>query len=379
MTSRQSLYIGRIFGIPISLDNTWFLIFILVTTLLATSYFPSAFQNWPAYQYWVVGGATSILFFASVLLHELGHSVVALRYKMQVHSITLFIFGGVAQIASEPPFAMAEFWIALAGPLVNFLLAIILTLLEVVFAGSAALLGMTKYLAYINLSLGLFNLVPGFPLDGGRVFRAIIWGVVRDFRRATQIAVLVGRGFAFLFILLGFWQMFTGNVSNGLWIAFVGWFLENAAISQVQHLTIQDLIAGHKVEEAMGRNFTIIPAEITLQKLADDHVLGLGRSFFIVQENDKAVGLLTLQGISKLPRSEWHSIKSSDAMVPAAEMHSVQVGAEIADALTVMDQNGVDQLPIMSGDQVMGILSRDNIINFLRSLQKSKRIFPGNG
>jgi Zn-dependent protease len=302
MNPRQSLYIGRIFGIPIGLDYTWFLIFILVTALLATSYFPAEFQNWPAYLYWVVGGATSILFFASVLLHELGHSVVALHYKIPVRSITLFIFGGIAQIASEPPYAMAEFWIALAGPLVNFLLVIILTLLEIVFAGSEALLGMVKYLAYINLSLGLFNLVPGFPLDGGRVFRAIIWGLVHDFRRATQVAVLVGRGFAFLFILFGLLQVFTGNVSNGLWIAFVGWFLENAALSQVQHLTIQDLLTGHKVEEAMGRNFAVIPADITLQKLADDHVLGLGRSFFIVQENDQAVGMLSLQGISELSR-----------------------------------------------------------------------------
>jgi Zn-dependent protease len=374
MNPRQSLNIGRIFGIPIGLDYTWFLIFILVTTLLATSYFPSEFQNWPAGLYWVVGGATSILFFASVLLHELGHSVVALHYKIPVRSITLFIFGGIAQIASEPPFAMAEFWIALAGPLVNFLLVIILTLLETVFAGSAALLGMAKYLTYINLSLGLFNLVPGFPLDGGRVFRAIIWGLVHDFRRATQVAVLVGRGFAFLFILFGLFQVFTGNVSNGLWIAFVGWFLENAALSQVQHLTIQDLLTGHKVEEAMGRNFTIVPADITLQKLADDHVLGLGRSFFIVQANDQAVGLLTLQGISELPRSEWPSIKSSDVMVPAAKMHSVQMGIEIADALTIMDQAGINQLPVMSGEQVSGILSRENVINFLRSRQKNRRL-----
>ncbi len=371
---RQSLYIGRILGIPIGLDYTWFLIFILVTALLAMSYFPQEFHGWPSYQYWLVGGVTSILFFACVLLHELGHSVVALRYKIPVRSITLFIFGGIAQIASEPPFALAEFWIALAGPLVNFVIAGGLTLLQPVVSGSAALLGMIKYLAYINLTLGLFNLIPGFPLDGGRVFRAIVWGLTKDFRRATNIAVIVGRGFALLFILFGLWQMFIGNFSNGLWIAFVGWFLENAAMSQVQNLTIQDLLAGHKVDQAMGRNYAIIPAEITLQKLADDHVLGMGRSFFILEENDRTIGLLNLHGISQVPRPDWQQVKAREIMVPVEKMNSVQPDTEIVDALAKMDLEGVNQMPVISGGQVSGVLSRDNIVNFLRSLQDTKRI-----
>ena len=349
---RQSLSIGRIFGIPIGLDYTWFLIFILVTTLLATSYFPLEFRNWPAYQYWLVGGITSILFFASVMLHELGHSVVALHYKIPVRSITLFIFGGIAQIASEPPFAVAEFWIAIAGPMVNFVLAGTLTLLIPIAGGSAALLGMFKYLAYINLTLGLFNLIPGFPLDGGRVFRAIVWGLSHNFRRATAVASAVGRGFALLFILIGLWQMFTGKFANGLWIAFVGWFLENAAVSQVQNLTIQDLLAGHKVDQAMGRNYAIIPADITLQKLADDHVLGMGRIFFVVEENKRTIGLLDLHDITEIPRTEWQRVKAREVMVPSIQMQSVQPDMEIVDALTKMDLNGLNQMPVMADGQV---------------------------
>jgi Zn-dependent protease len=370
---RQALSIGRIFGIPIGLDYTWFLIFIMVTALLATSYFPLEFSNWVAYQYWLVGGITAILFFASVLLHELGHSVVALHYKIPVHSITLFIFGGIAQIASEPPYALAEFWIALAGPLVNFVLLGVLTLLQPVVGGFAPVLGVVKYLAYINLTLGLFNLIPGFPLDGGRVFRAIVWGLSHNFRKATSIATTVGRGFALLFIIIGLWQMLTGNFANGLWIAFVGWFLENAAMGQMQNLTIQDLLAGHKVDQAMGRNYAIIPANITLQKLADDHVLGLGRSFFVVEENDRTMGLLTLHDITEIPRPEWPMVKASEVMIPVDRMQSIQADTQIVDALAKMDLDNLNQVPVMAGGQVAGVLSRDNIMNFLRSLQKSKQ------
>jgi Zn-dependent protease len=370
---KQSVYIGRILGIPIGLDYTWFLIFILVTALLATSYFPLEYHGWSTSLYWLVGGVTSLLFFACVLLHELGHSVVALRYKIPVRSITLFIFGGIAQIASEPPFALAEFWIALAGPMVNFVIAGILTLLEPLAGGAAPLVGTLKYLAYINLTLGLFNLIPGFPLDGGRVFRAIVWALVKDFRRATNIAVVVGRGFALLFILFGLWQMFTGNFSDGLWIAFVGWFLENAASGQVQNLTIQDLLTGHKVDQAMGRNYAIIPADITLQKLADDHVLGMGRNYFILEENDRTVGLLTLHGISQVPRPNWQSVRAREVMVPTEKMNSVRPDEEIVDALAKMDLEGVNQVPVMVEGQVSGVLSRESIINFLRSLQNTKR------
>jgi Zn-dependent protease len=370
---RQSLFIGRIFGIPIGLDYTWFLIFVLVTVLLATSYFPVEFRNWPVYQYWLVSGVTAILFFGSVLLHELGHSVLALRYKIPVRSITLFIFGGIAQITREPPYAMAEFWIAIAGPLVNFVLAGILAVLQFVVGGSAELLGMVKYLTYINLTLGLFNLIPGFPLDGGRVFRAIIWGLTRNFRRATNIAVTVGRGFALLFILFGLWQMFTGNFANGLWIAFVGWFLENAAMSQAQNLSVQDLLSGYKVSQAMGHNFAIIPADITLQKLEDDHVLGLGRNLFILEENDCTIGLLTLPSINQVPRPEWQWVKAREIMIPVDNMNSFQSDMEIVDALAKMDSQGVSQVPVLTNGQVTGVLSRDNILNLWRTLQTSSK------
>src|SRR5512136_1235098 len=205
--NRSAIPLGRIWGIPLGLDYSWFLIFALLTWTLATSYYPTEFGSWPVAQYWIVGAATAILMFVSVLLHELGHSVVAIRYKIPVRSITLFIFGGVAQIGAEPPSAIAEFWIALAGPATSFALAILFGLLQSMVGALAPLLALAKYLAYINGTLALFNLIPGFPLDGGRVFRAIVWGVTNNLRRATLIAANVGRIVAFFFIIVGVWYI----------------------------------------------------------------------------------------------------------------------------------------------------------------------------
>ena len=245
--TRHNVPLGKILGIPIGLDYSWFVIFALLTWMLAHSYFPGEFKDWPPLLYWFMGGVTAVMLFVSVLLHELGHSVVALRYKIPVRSITLFLFGGVAQIGAEPPSAIAEFLIASAGPLVSLILAVLFYAAQPLVDGIEPLLGLAKYLAYINLALVLFNLIPGYPLDGGRVFRAIVWAITGNMRRATLIAANVGRLFAFLFIFVGVWQMFSGNFTGGVWIAFIGWFLENAASAQVQQVMVQGLLAGHRV------------------------------------------------------------------------------------------------------------------------------------
>ena len=220
--TRQNVPLGNILGIPIGLDYSWFLIFALMTWLLAKSYYPAEFKHWPAAEYWGVAAATTIMLFVSVLLHELGHSVVALSYKIPVRRITLFIFGGVAEIGAESPSAAAEFFIAIAGPIVSLMLAFIFLLLDGPARGIAPLFGLIKYLAYINFAIFFFNLIPGFPLDGGRVFRAIVWGVTHNMRRATLIAANVGRFFGFMFIMYGAWRMFSGDFGDGLWIAFIG-------------------------------------------------------------------------------------------------------------------------------------------------------------
>jgi Zn-dependent protease len=228
--------------------------------------------------------------FGSVLLHELGHSVIALRYKIPVHSITLFIFGGVAQIGAEPPSAISEFWIAIAGPATSFALALFFGLLQYGVTALAPVFAIAKYLAYINGTLGMFNLIPGFPLDGGRVFRAIIWGATHSLRRATLIAANVGRLVAYIFIILGVWQLLQGNFGNGIWIAFIGWFLETAASSQIHQQTIHDLFIGHYVMDTRRRNYIAIMPETILEKVVNQHILGSGQRSLVVEQANRMVG-----------------------------------------------------------------------------------------
>jgi Zn-dependent protease len=368
--NKQHIYLGRIFNIPIGLDFSWFLIFTLITWSLATSYFPLEFKGWPITEYWIVGAVTAVLFFVSVLLHELGHSVIAIRYKIPVRSITLFIFGGVAQIASEPPNAVAEFWIAIAGPLVSFSFAGLFAVMQILLTRLAPFLAAAQYLAYINGVLGLFNLIPGFPLDGGRVFRALVWRATHDFQRATRIAATLGRGIAFLFILLGVWQIFIGNLFNGLWIAFISWFLESAANAQLSQQHLHALLEGHQVAQAMSHNYALIPGDLSLQQLADEHILGAGRRFFVVEEVGEPVGLLTISNLNKIPRPEWAVTTAAQAMTPVEQFHLLKSDSGLADAFEEMNMGGIDQLPVVTDGQVQGILTRENVMNFLRMLQE---------
>lgn len=368
--NRSAISLGRILGIPIGLDYSWFLIFALLTWSLATSYYPAEFKNWPVTQYWIVGAVTVILMFVSVLLHELGHSVVALRYKIPVRSITLFVFGGVAQIGAEPPSAIAEFWIAIAGPITSFGLAILFGLLQPLVGALDPLLAIARYLAYINGALALFNLIPGFPLDGGRVFRAIIWGTTHSLRRATLIAASLGRFIAYLFIILGVWQMFSGNFGNGLWIAFIGWFLETAASSQIHQQTIHDLLEGHHVADAMRRDYTTVSPDATLEQLVTEHILGSGCRSLVVKQNDRVTGLLTLHNVKAIPSSDWLTTTAAQVMIPVAQMKRIRPDAELADALGEMDRDGVNQLPVMVGEKIQGVLGRDDVISIVRNLSE---------
>ncbi len=369
---RHAIPIGRIFGISIDLDYSWFLIFGLLTWILAVSYYPAEFKNWSVAEYWLMGAITAAMLFVSVLLHELGHSVVAKRYGISVPRITLFIFGGVSEIATEPPSAGVEFWIAVAGPVVSFVLALIFWELQPLLTGAAPLLALTKYLALLNFILGLFNLVPGFPLDGGRVFRSIVWGITKDYRRASAIATLTGRFFGFFFIFVGVWQAVTGNVLNGIWIAFIGWFLESAAASQDQMQVVKNLLGGHKVSEVMSRNFPRIPGNITLQELVDKNVLAQGLRYFVVANGEGDAGLITLSTIREVPRVAWPKTTASQVMIPLGKSVSIQPTAELWTALEKMGRDGVNQLPVMNGgghNQIVGMLSRDDLVQHLRVLQ----------
>ena len=364
---RNAITLGRVLGIPIALDYSWFLIFAFMTWSLASGYYPAEFSDWPTSVYWITGAATAIMLFVSVLLHELAHSVVARNDKMVVTNITLFIFGGVSQIATEPPSASTEFRMAAVGPLTSFGLAIIFLLVQPVVSGVAPLLAMARYLTYINISLGAFNLIPGFPLDGGRVLRSLVWRASGSFSRATMVAGNVGRFIAYGFILLGVWQIVSGSVGNGLWIAFIGWFLESAASAQVQQQALQDLMAGHKVSEAMTRGFTTIPSDTTLQNLVDDYILKTRGRSFVVTESEKPVGMVTMHCVRDTPREQWPTTSVAQCMMPVADLKRVKPDDELWSALQEMDRDGVNQLPVMTGAEMLGMLSRDDVITYLRT------------
>jgi Zn-dependent protease len=366
---RQHIPLGRVMGIPIGVDYSWFLVFALLTWSLATGYYPAEFPAWSPPLYWFMGAVTAIMLFASVVLHELGHSVVALWYKVPVRSITLFIFGGVAQIGAEPPSAIAEFLIAIAGPLVSLALAVLFNAVQHLATDGQPLWGLVKYLAYLNLALVLFNLIPGYPLDGGRVFRAIVWAITHNMQRATRIAANVGRFFGFLFIVVGFMRVFRGDL-GGLWIAFIGWFLHNAASAQLYHVMFQTLLAGHTVSQAMSGHCAAVPADLTLQQLVDEHILSGGQRCFLVNRGGGTVGLMTLHRIKEVPRGEWPTTSAAQAMLPLEKLKRVSPDKELWTALQQMDRAGVNQLLVMTDGQVVGMLSREDVITYLGTLRE---------
>jgi Zn-dependent protease/predicted transcriptional regulator len=368
--SNKSIGLGKIFGIPVGVDYSWFLILILFTWTFAVGYYPAEFKTWSTFEYWVVGGITALLLFVSVLLHELGHSWVALRYKLPVRNITLFLFGGISQISAEPTSAISEFWITIAGPMVSFLLAGILALLSLVATGFAPLLAIIKYLAYINVILGLFNLIPGYPLDGGGVLMSIVWGVTHNRHRALLIASGVGSFFAYLFIIYGVFQIFTGNLLNGLWIAFIGWFLVSAAQGQAMQERAKGLLSGHKVSEIMSQGYAIIQYDTTLQSLVDDHILGSSQRSFIIEKAGMVVGLLTLHRLKDIPKDKWASTMVDQVMIPTSQWKQIRLDTEIWEAMEEMDRDGVNQLPVMTDGKIEGMLTREDIISYLKNLRE---------
>lgn len=362
--SRHGIPIGRIFGISIDLDFSWFLIVGLLTWMLAVSYFPAEYHDWSGGEYWFVGFLTALLLFASVLIHELAHSLVAKHYGIDVPRITLFLFGGVSQIAAEPPGPGEEFWIAIVGPVTSLALAAICWEIEP-FLSSGPGFALARYLAWLNLILALFNLVPGFPLDGGRVFRAIMWRITRNYHRATVAAGIAGRFFGFVLIFWGVWQALTGNIGGGIWIAIIGWFLESAAGSQMQMEMARTALGGHRVLDAMQRNFVQVPSQVTLQELVDRGLSPTGSRFAIVTAAGGAVGLVTLRAIREVPHSEWATTTAAQIMVPFQKLTTTQPNAVLWSALEKMGRDGVNQIPVLDAGGVVGVLSREDILHYL--------------
>ena len=361
-----SLRIGKIFGIDIYIHISWVIILVLLTWSLAVGWFPVLYHGFSAVTYWVLGFIAAVLLFVSVLLHELAHSVVARARGLPVKNITLFIFGGVSNIEKEPGSPGVEFQMAVVGPLTSLLIGVLaFVLLFLLGQYSSALAAILWYLGLANILLGIFNLIPGFPLDGGRVLRSIVWKIDGNLRRATRIVTVVGQIIAYLFILVGIWLFFVGYFIDGLWLGFIGWFLLSSAQSANSEVMLQSVFRGVTVSEVMNTAPTTVPANISLQKLVDEYFLPLGlRSAFVIQ-GDRLAGLITLSDIRHVLREEWGQTPVGLAMIPRDRLHIVSPQQSLNDVLPLMAGRDVNQLPVVQDERLVGVLSRDAIVRYL--------------
>ncbi|UCE97996.1 MAG: site-2 protease family protein [Dehalococcoidia bacterium] len=370
---KSGIPIGRIFGIPLRLHFSWFFIFALVTWALVASYFPDVYPNWSLTASIITGILTSLLFFGSVLLHELMHSVVAIASGIPVKSITLFIFGGVSQITEEPTNPKIELKIAIAGPLTSIILGGFFWAIFYFVPGSLEyIIAVSFWLGLINIMLGAFNLLPGFPLDGGRVLRSLLWWRTGNLRRATRWASNAGRGISFLFIFGGIWLIFQGPEwwFNGLWLAFIGWFLGNAAVGSYRQLTLQQMLQGHEVNEAMTRSCINIQPNITLDELVSEYILPTGNQCFVVVDRGNIQGLITLKEIKEIPRVKWAKKQASEVMVPLTELRQVSPHEDLARVMKMLTEEEINQLPVVEDEKIIGMISRENMLTFINLRDK---------
>ena len=358
--------IGKIAGIDIDIHVSWIIILVFLTVSLATGWFPQLYPGWSTATYWLIAFLSSLLLFVSVLLHELAHSLVARRRGLRVKSITLFIFGGVSNIESEPQSPGVEFQMAFVGPLTSLVIGAICFLLQVPLRGSnSPLEGILFYLAVTNILLGVFNLIPGFPLDGGRVLRSIVWRLTGNLRQATRVAAMTGQIIAYLLILLGIWIFFVGDILDGIWFGFIGWFLLSAAQSANAQGMLTSVLSGVTVGEVMNPKPATVPADISLQQLVDAYFLPGGLRYALVMQADHLVGLMTLGDIRHIPREQWGQVPVSTAMIPLSRLHVVTPQQSLSDVLPLMAGRDVNQLPVLENDALVGILSRDAIVHYL--------------
>ncbi|NJL17790.1 MAG: CBS domain-containing protein [Nitrospira sp.] len=371
--------IGRALGIPIHVHASWFLIFSLVTWVLSTGYLPEGLPGLSPLRYWGMGGITAVLMFLSVLLHELGHSYVALYYRIPIEKITLFIFGGVAHMRTEAPTPKAEFFIALAGPVVSFAIGVICVAL-VLLAEAIQQHGLQSWimlgtaLAIINLQLGLFNLIPGFPLDGGRVLRAGLWAWGNDFHRATKQAAAGGMVFGIMLGFLGLersYNAWSGEVGistvwNGGWITLIGMFLFAAALASRRQAVLRQSLATIPIRDMMVTTVVSIPAQCTLHEAVNQYFQAYGYGGFPVLDDHRLVGLVTVFDVQAVPPALWAWRQVEQVMRPVSESLVITPEVPLIRAMERMARGGWDRLVVTQDGEVVGLVTQSAIVHCLQ-------------
>jgi Zn-dependent protease/CBS domain-containing protein len=376
--------IGRALGIPIHVHASWFAVFFFVTWSLATGYLPETLPGLSAPRYWGMGGFAALLLFLSVLLHELGHSYVALRYQIPISRITLFIFGGMAHMGKEPPSPRAEFLIAIAGPLVSLILGAGCLggamAVESLFArsGLQGLVVLGSLLGMVNVQLGLFNLIPGFPLDGGRVLRAGLWAWNKDFHRSTSQAALVGIGFGVTLgltgavLIVGAWSGALGDslATNGGWLIFLGAFIFSAALKSRRHAALQNSLASVTVRQVMVHRVVTLLPDMSVQNAVDQYFLTHGFGGFPVCEEGQVLGVVTVRDVQALPTALWPWRRVREVMRPASPAFCIPPDWSATQAMERMVQGGLDRLVVMENEEIVGLITRSAVAHFLQLHQR---------
>ena len=372
--------IGRVLGIPIHVHASWFAVFFFVTWSLATGYLPETLPGLSESRYWGMGGISSLLLFLSVLLHELGHSYVALHYRIPISQITLFIFGGMAHMGKEPPNPRAEFLIALAGPLVSLLLGVGCLggamAVDALFSG----LGLQGFvvlgglLGMVNVQLGLFNLIPGFPLDGGRALRAGLWAWNKDFNRATSQAALTGIGFGVALgvigavVLAGAWSGVLGHsiAANGGWLILIGAFLFSAALSSKRQAAMRSSLAAVTVRQVMVHPVVTVPPDMAVQDAVDQYFVAHGFGGFPVCEEGQVVGVVTVGDVQAIATALWPWRRVRDIMCPVPQAFCIPPDWSVMQAMERMAHGGWDRLVVVEDGAIVGLITRSAIAQFLQ-------------
>ncbi len=367
---RGSLRLGRIAGIEIGIHYSWLLAFVIITWSLAQGFFPQVYPGWNLITYWVTGILAALLLFVSVLLHELAHSLVAQAKGMPVHSITLFIFGGVSNLTEEAKRPGIEFTVAIVGPLASLVLAgIFWGLAQLISNQESPLAATLNYLALINAILCVFNLLPGFPLDGGRVLRSILWSTTGNLSKATNIAATAGRFFGWALIAFGLFQLLTGNLLGGVWIAFIGWFLSNAADASRRETTVREHLGGARVKDVFYPGVETVSPDTSVEEVVWGIFRQRRRRAVPICQEGHPVGIVTITDVKELPQEKWRQTPVAEVMT-REPLHSVTPEDDLNTALKLIAQHDVNQVMVLSQGQCVGLLSRADIVQYLQFSQE---------
>lgn len=362
--------LGRIFGIKIGLHYSWLIIALLIAFSLA-GHFGAAHPNWDRGVIWGMAIITAVLFFAAILAHELSHALVAIKRGLPVRSITLFALGGVAQLEKEAEDAKTEFLVSIVGPLASAAIGFVCLMLAWVLGWTmmteptTPLMAMLVWLGYINFGLAIFNLLPGFPMDGGRVFRAIVWWRTGSAQRATRVAALTGQFVAFALIIFGIFSFFGGAGFSGLWMAFIGWFLLNAAKAAYAQQELTERLRGVRVGDLMTRDCPVVDGNANLQTFVHDYLLHTGRRCFLVAEQGEVTGLITSNEVKGIEQARWPYTTVFAVMRPLEQLRTVTPETPVSEALEIIGRDDVNQLPALVNGRLEGMISRDQILRYL--------------